>query len=121
MSAWQLARYDKIASQKDPDKIQCLICGRFYTQVGSHIFQRHEMTAREYREYFELEVKRGIVPDYYRSFKGQQALGNGTWQNLKKGKQFWFKPNDTKAGKYKRSPVTLARLKNLHKLRKVSK
>ena len=115
---WQRERFDRLAIQQDPNKIQCLICGRWYVQVGSHVYNRHDMTAREYREYHNLEVKRGIVPAYYRKLKGDQALENGTYQNLKVGKKFWFKPGDPKAGKYQRSPITMVRLRNLHKLRK---
>ena len=97
------------------NKIQCLICSRWYRQVGSHIVQKHEMTAREYRELFDLERKRGILPPDLRELKGEQALENGTWENLKIGKKFWFKKGVS--NNYKRSKVTLERLKNLHKLK----
>jgi hypothetical protein len=109
---------NKEANKPSKDKCKCLICGRYYIQVGSHITQKHNLTAREYREYFRLEVKRGILPEWFRKLKGDQALINGTYKNLKKGKKYWFVPGDTSAGKYERSPITLAKLKVLYKLRK---
>jgi len=112
---WNRKKRDAEASIPSPDKCQCLICGKWYVQLGSHVYQVHKMTAREYREYFELEVKRGIVPEWYRKLKGDQALDNETYKNLEKGAKFRFKKGDKTAGRYKRSPVTLERLKNQHK------
>lgn len=118
MSAWQRARYDQLASIKDDDKIQCKICGRWYVQVGGHIAQRHDMTAREYREYFNMEVSKGIIPAYYKALKGELALGNGTYKNLTAGAGWRYKFGDPRAGRYVRSPITVARLRVLHKFRK---
>lgn len=118
---WQRKRQDARASIPSDKKVQCLICGRWYVQVGSHAYLRHGITGREYREAFDLEVKKGIVPAWYRELKGEQALENGTWKNLKKGKKFWFIKGDEKAGKYVRSPITLERLQKLYKLKKKSK
>jgi hypothetical protein len=115
---WQLAKYDRIASIPDPEhKCQCLICGKWYVQVGSHVFLRHGMTGREYREKFDLEVKKGIVPEWYRKLKGDQALDNETFKNLEAGAKFRFVKGDKKAGKYKRSHITLKRLQSLQDLK----
>ena len=114
-TAYQKARRDKIASKPDAEKCQCLICGKWYTQVCSHVVQVHGMTGREYREYFELEVKRGIVPEWYRKLKGDQAIDNETYKNLVKGAKFRFKKGQEGVGVYKRSPITINRLRNLHK------
>jgi hypothetical protein len=70
------------------------------------------MTGREYREYFELEVKRGVVPEWYRKLKGDQAIDNETYKNLEKGARFRFKKGQKGIGTYKRSPITMERLKN---------
>ena len=112
---WQRARRDKIASKPSKTKCQCLICGKWYVQVGSHAYQVHGMTGREYREHFELEVKRGVVPEWYRKLKGDQALDNKTYKNLENGAKFRFKKGQEGVGVYKRSPETIKRLKNLHK------
>ncbi len=101
---WQLLKRKKYA----PNKIECLICGGFYRQVGSHIFQTHKITAREYREQFNLEVKKGILPPDLREHKGKIAIENGTYKNLANGKKYWFKKGQSY--NYKRSPITIARL-----------
>ncbi len=91
------------------EKIQCLICGLWYRQVGSHIVQVHKITAREYREVMKLEVKRGLTRGWYRELKGEQALENGTVDNLLKGAKFRFKKGD-KVPVYERSKETLEKL-----------
>ena len=103
---------DKEASKPSPDKVQCLICGKWYVQVGSHVWQVHHLIARKYREQFGLDVKRGTVPEWYRKVKGEQALENGTFKNLEKGAEFRFKKGDKRAGHYERSQQTLDRLKH---------
>jgi predicted nucleic acid-binding Zn ribbon protein len=94
---WQIKRRDAIASIPSKNKKQCKICGKWYIQVGSHIVQKHDMTARKYREEFNLPVKKGITPQWYRKLKGKQALENKTCKNLIKGKKFRYKKGDPKA------------------------
>ena len=85
-------------------------------QVGSHVFNQHQMLAREYREYFGLEVKRGTVPDWYRKEKGDTAIQNETYKNiLTAGEKFRFKKGQEGVGVYDRSPITLARVSLLGK------
>lgn len=109
---WQRKRSDKAASKPSKNKVQCLICKKWYVQLGSHVVQRHGYeSCRQYREEFGLEVKRGVVPGWYRKLKGNTALENGTFKNLKAGKKYWFKPGDPRAGKYERSQITINRLK----------
>ena len=112
---WQRKKRAKIASVPSKDKCQCLICGGWYVQVCSHTHQVHGMTGREYREYFKLEVKRGVVPEWYRKLKGDQAIDNETYKNFELGAKFRFKKGQEGMGVYKRSPITLERLKNQHK------
>ena len=121
---WARNKRDKEAASSrssrssSKNKIQCLICGLWYVQVGSHVYSRHGMTAREYRELHNLEVKKGIVPKWYRKLKGDIALANGTYKNLRVGKKYWVIKGDTRVGNYKRSPITIKRLRNLHKFTK---
>ena len=120
---WQRAKRDRIASVPSPDKCQCLVCGKWYVQICSHAYQVHGITGREYREKFELEVKRGVVPEWYRKLKGDQALDNETYKNLEAGAKFRFVKGGErvkKISKYKRSPATLKRLRALHQARKVA-
>lgn len=84
------------------DKVQCLICGNWYVQVGSHTYQIHKLTGREYRELMDLQVKRGIVPPWYRKLKGDQALENETYKNLEAGKQYRYIKNDPRLKLYGR-------------------
>ena len=44
----------------DPDAIECLICGKKYIQVCTHVVQAHDMTAREYKDKFCEMVKEAI-------------------------------------------------------------
>ena len=107
---WQRDWWGK-APEIEGTKIQCPLCKKWYVQVGSHIVQRHGYeTAREFREDMGLDVKRGIVPEWCRQLKGELALDNDTWKNLKKGQKFWFKKGSKVAGRYKRSKQTVARL-----------
>lgn len=110
---WGRKKRDIEASKPSKNKVQCLICSKYYVQVGSHIVQVHGVTAREYREAYDLEVKKGIFPEWYREMKGQTALENGTVKNLEAGAGYRFVKGDKRAGKYKRSPVTIERLRNL--------
>ena len=102
--------------EKREGKIQCLICEKWYFQLGSHVVQRHKMTAREYREEFGFDVKTGkaTLAVHLHELYGKQAKENGTEKNLKAGKKFWFKKGDKRAGKYERSDQTKERLKVLY-------
>jgi Asp-tRNA(Asn)/Glu-tRNA(Gln) amidotransferase B subunit len=112
---WQRERKDRDASFANPNKIQCQVCGRWYSQVGSHVWQRHKMTARDYRKQYGFDVKRGQLPDWLRKIKSEQVFENNTIKNLKIGKKYWFKRGQPGVGVYERSPETMFRLHNLHK------
>lgn len=79
------------------NKVLCLICGKYYVQVGSHIVQTHNITARKYREQYDLPVKRGILPLWYRKIKRDLAIENKTADNIKKDNGFRFKKGDKRA------------------------
>lgn len=114
---WQKNKRDAIAKIPDPKKVKCLVCNQYYVQLGSHVVQAHGYnSAREYREEYNLEVKKGTVPNWYRKMKGELAIENKTYKNLKAGKKYRFKKGETI--NYKRSPITLERLSNLYKFRK---
>jgi predicted nucleic acid-binding Zn ribbon protein len=118
INEWQKERRQKELIKKGKELVQCLICGKWFIQLGSHIVQAHKMTAREYREHFNLEVKRGIVPDWFRKIKGDITLENKTYKNIiKAGKKYWFKKGDKTLGRYKRSPITIERLKVLYRFK----
>lgn len=79
-------------------KLRCVICSKFYVQIVSHVVQRHKMTGEEYRTEFDLPM-RGIIPAWYRQMKGEQALDNGTYKNLKKGIKTRYTMDDPRAKK----------------------
>jgi hypothetical protein len=107
---WHIKRRASLAVES-PNKIQCQICGLWYRQVGTHIVQVHKMLAIDYRKEYGFDVKRGQLPDDLRRLKDEYVFENGTVDNLKKGKKYWFKKGDHQAGRYQRSLQTLERLK----------
>lgn len=80
-----------------PSKRKCLICNRWYVQVGTHVFIRHGMTAAEYKEEFDLPTSKGVIPKWYKKKKGEIAIENETYLNLEKGKHTRYKKNDPRA------------------------
>ena len=117
----QRAYLDKRRALDTREKIQCLVCGKYYRQVGSHIVQIHGITAREYREEYGFDVKKGQLPEDYRELKAEQAVERGGAKNLLHGKKFWFKKGQKGVGVYKRSKQTMERLKNMRQLYKKKK
>ncbi len=103
-------------------KIQCLLCGSWYWNVGTHVRQRHDMTAREYRELHNLEVRKGIVSVELRKKMRQNALDNNMDKQLiRAGKATRFKKGQAGVGVYERSPITIERLRRNQKLSYVKK
>ena len=111
---WRRERDDKAASIPSKDKIQCCICGRWYKQVGSHVFLRHKMLARDYRKQYGFDLKKGQLPDWLKKIKHDHVFKNGTVENLKSGKDNQFKKGQHGLGVYERSSQTLDRLNKLH-------
>lgn len=95
---WTRKRRDELASIPSPDKIKCLICGRYYKQIGSHVYLTHKIKARTYREEMNLPVKKGMLPEKYRKIKAELAIqSESTQKNLEKGKKFRYKKGDERA------------------------
>ena len=112
------ARNKKLIEEYGEDNlVKCLICGKYYRQLGTHVVQRHGMTALEYRKYFGFdlyETTHTLAPDL-RDLYGEQALENGTYKNLEKGRDTRYKKGDKGIGNYHRSKETMARLKTKDK------
>ena len=92
--------------------IQCEVCGDWFRQVGTHIRQRHNLTARDYRKIYGFDIKRGQLPPDFKKSKAMQAIKCGGAKNLKLGEKFRFRKGDNWLGNYERSEQTKARLKN---------
>ncbi len=90
-------------------KIKCLVCGKYFRRPLSHVWQKHEMSAREYKSEYGLDLKKGIVTEDYREVMRQHVFENGTVNNLKKGDIYRFKKGHSI--NYKRSAETIERLK----------
>lgn len=80
-------------------KKKCIICGKWYVQMGSHVTWTHKITAKDYRKMYDLPLKHGIVPKWYRELKGQIAKENKTYLNLltSKSKRTRFRKNEKRA------------------------
>lgn len=89
-------QYDRVASDlvlaKKFGKIQCLICGLWYRKPLGHCWQRHKVTAREYKQIFGLPLKKGIAsPDLAKRFH-EMGVENPSWRTnlIKIGARFRF-------------------------------
>jgi len=94
------------------EKISCKICGKLCVRVCTHARQAHEISAREYKQEFGYDVKKGIMTDRDREHMRELAFLNGMPERLKEaGKNSRFKPKQPGLGKYSRSQQTMERLK----------
>jgi len=90
-------------------KIKCLVCSKYFVRPISHAWQVHGLQAREYKEKYGLDLKKGIATEEYKEVMRQHVQTNGTLKNLKKGAVYRFKKGqDTN---YTRSKQTKERLK----------
>jgi hypothetical protein len=71
----------------------------------------HELSEAAYKKMAGLDHKKGLIPEDLKELKAEHVRENGTIGNLKNGAVNWFVPGDKRAGRYKRSPQTVARLK----------
>jgi len=55
----------EIKAYFDGDKIQCLLCGRWFRGLGNHVLKIHEITADEYKTRFGLPYNRGLSSKKY--------------------------------------------------------
>ena len=45
----------------DPDGIQCLLCGRYYEFLSIHLRNSHEISHKQYRDWYGLPWRKGLV------------------------------------------------------------
>lgn len=118
--AWQeKKRYDD-AQIPDDNKLQCPYCHWWYTQICWHAYQKHGISARQFKDDCWRDVKRWMVPLSYREKKKEIAVSNGTLIDPSRGIPYRFSIGDT-VWKYKRSEETIQRLKVLYKKTKIYK
>lgn len=97
----------------DTEKIKCLICGLSFKRVCSHVRLAHGVSAREYKEEFGLDVRRGIMTDAGRAVMREHAYRNHERLKLA-GVNTRFKKGQKDLGKFKRSEQTLERLHTMN-------
>ena len=115
---WQKKKLAKKHAD-NPNAIKCEICGDKYLQVCSHVWQSHEMTARDYKKKYGWDVKRGLIPEELREVRARRTRENGTIKNLEAGKKYWFKKGQVGPGRYERSRQTMDRLRE--QIKRISK
>lgn len=76
-------------------KIICHICGKAFYKLGNHIYYSHHITAKEYKEEFELRYNIKLTSQEYQKVMRQHAFNNDMDKNLKK----WGKNTRFKRGK----------------------
>lgn len=101
----------------------CHICGKSFHKLLAHVWQKHGMTAKEYKETFGLNTTCGIISDktkkkLQRSVKKHYELV--VIKNLiEGGKKTRFKKGSKGRTKDKLSEQERLRLKNLNKRKNI--
>jgi len=79
-----------------PERLKCKVCKKTFAHLGSHIWHKHKMLARDYKEMFGLPFKMGLVSETVRQ---KQINAENKWKghkNFKKcGKKYRFKKGRT--------------------------
>jgi len=52
-----------LAQTENGEEVQCHICGGVYENLGNHVWQKHEMKARDYRAKFQLGMRTPLCSD----------------------------------------------------------
>lgn len=51
----------------DGEKVECHCCGEWFVVLGSHVWQAHNLTAKEYKSIFGLALSRSLLTDAIRT------------------------------------------------------
>ncbi len=95
------------------NKLQCLLCLKWFSHLGSHIAKAQEMLAREYKMQFGLSIKTPLISPEIK-LKKQIAFNKDRTKYLKniagdKSKKYQFKKGDYKKTYYSRESLDRAR------------
>ena len=72
--------------------LKCKICGKYFKHLGSHVWHKHRMLARDYKRRFGLNYNHPLITS-----KIQEKMRDAFWnnpkglKNLKKGRKYRFK------------------------------
>lgn len=104
------------------DKLKCLICGKSFRHLGSHLWHGHHVLAREYKEEFGLPYKMSLITDEIKEKKRDATVNMVPTfkKNFKNSKQFQFKKGQTgqRRVSQREREVVLERIKEVNKKRK---
>lgn len=116
--------------------LKCKICGKYFKHLGSHIWHKHKILAKEYKQEFGLNYNHPLITKEIQEKKKKKFWENPKGlENLKKGKKYQFKKGKkrfrgyislekrrqelinvtkiNKSRKWERCPVCGMRFKNL--------
>lgn len=74
-------------------KTHCQICGKDCEHLGSHVWQRHKIKSKEYKEMFDLPYNMGLCSKNVSDKQREHAIKLKTHEeNFKKSLKYAFKP-----------------------------
>lgn len=98
---------------------RCHICGKSYKKVLSHVWQKHGMSAEEYKKKFGLDLNKGLICEETRKTLQQHIKNNYnkvvTENLINKGKNTRFEKGSKGRTADQVSLQTLNRLKGSFK------
>lgn len=77
-------------------KTKCLVCGAWTIAPAMHAYQKHKITARGYKDSFEIPYGKGLIPEGLKAVKKKHVFVNGTIENLQKGEKQRYKKGDSR-------------------------
>ena len=65
-------KYSKYAE----GKFKCPFCEGYYIKLAGHTFRRHEMAARDLKDYLKLPRGTGIIPEWHKGILREHVFRN---------------------------------------------
>lgn len=79
------------------DKLKCKICGKEFQHLGSHIWHKHKITARQYKEKFGLPYNIALISEkiYEKKVKAFDEHREKYLSNINKDNGYRFEKGKT--------------------------
>ncbi len=82
-------------------KLKCKICNKLFKHLGSHLWHKHKVLARDYKMEFGLDIKTCLTSDDIREKHREDSKKYRTFDNnFKDSKKYQFKPGVRYSGQY---------------------